>query len=68
MLQIIKMIKVKLALRKYKQAGRQDAFRRITDKYQGYGVEVTPVRAFFSVLRSIFLSSFLYISSPILAV
>ena len=48
MLQIMKMIKVKLALRTFKQAGRQDAFRRVTDKYQGYGVEVTPIHAFFS--------------------
>ena len=42
------MIKVKLALRNFKQTGRQDAFRRTTDKYQGYGVEVTPIHAFFS--------------------
>ena len=48
MLQIMKMIKVKLTLRTFKQAGRQDAFRRVTDKYQGYGVEVTPIHAFFS--------------------
>ena len=48
MLQIMKMIKVKLTLRTFKQAGRQDAFRRTTDKYQGYGVEVTPIHAFFS--------------------
>ena len=48
MLQIMKMIKVKLTLRTFKQAGMQDAFRRVTDKYQGYGVEVTPIHAFFS--------------------
>ena len=48
MLQIMKMIKVKLALRSFKQAGRQDAFRRVTDKYQGYGIELTPIHAFFS--------------------
>ena len=48
MLQIVQMIKVKLALRTLKKAGKQDHFRRVTDKYQGYGIEVTPVRSFFS--------------------
>jgi len=48
MLQIVQMIKVKLALRTLKKEGKQDNFRRVTDKYQGYGIEVTPVRSFFS--------------------
>jgi hypothetical protein len=48
MLQIVQMIKVKLALHTFKQAGIQDTFRRVTDKYQGYGTEVTPIHAFFS--------------------
>ena len=48
MLKIVQIIKVKLAIRKYKKAGVPDSFRRVTDKHHGYGIEVTPVRSFFS--------------------